>query len=76
MPLTTNQVELIKRIQEGLQRGDINAIAKKVGLSRVRVSQCLNVGAEFFNEKVAEAAVDIISKRDESVGNMLEQIRA
>lgn len=74
MALTNNQVELIKQIQAGLQHGDITAIATATGLSRVRVSQCINITASFFNEEVMQAAVEIISKRDKNAAMMLQQI--
>lgn len=74
MGLTQKQIELIKEIQDKKQQGDVKAISEKTGFTREHVSKCLNIMTPRFNEKIVDAAVEIILKRDKRVEKMIERI--
>lgn len=76
MALSNKQIELLKTISNRLQRGDIKAIAEKTGVPNENVGRALNMTTDFFNEKVIDAAVELIKERDEKAEQHLQALSA
>lgn len=74
MALSEKQKELLKEIQNRLQRGDIKDIAKKTNISREHVGRALNITTDYFNEDVVEAAMHIILTREANAKKNLQKL--
>ena len=76
MKLNVNQKTILERINDRLVRGDIGEISLSVGLSRVTVSNTLNVNVDSYNEIVVQAAIQRIAVREQVTKNSLAQLNA
>lgn len=62
MEKTQNRAFRTRSVRKRLQKGDVSAIAKRAGVSRVWASYVLNGSA--VSEKVLRAAEELISERN------------
>jgi DNA-binding phage protein len=76
MGLSNKQIELLKGIQNRLQRGDIKEIATRVEMTREHVSRALNISGENYSEKIIDAAMQVITEREERVTQYLQTLAA
>lgn len=74
--LNSDQIELLEMIQVKLRRRDIKVIAEKTRFSREYVSTVLSPTIRRFNEDIVNAAVEIISKREQNTKQLLKKLTA
>ena len=76
MKLNVSQIAILERINNKLVRGDIREIVFSVGLSRVTVSNALNVNVDSFNQDIVTAAINLITAREQATKNNLKLLNA
>ena len=76
MILTVTQKKVLEGISGRLVYGDIKAIAEKSKLHRYTVSRRLSVNSDSYNEDVVQAAINIISAREQVTKKSLAQLIA
>lgn len=76
MKLNVSQIAILERINNKLVRGDIREIVFSVGLSRVTVSNALNVNVDSFNQDIVTAAINLITTREQATKNNLKLLNA
>lgn len=77
MLISETQRQLLQKIKEKSQRGDVKKIAKKLKFSQKHVSQVLNPDVlNEFNEKIVDEAVKLISERESKAAASLEMLEA
>jgi len=74
MKLSNSQIKILQRINGNLENGDITAIAKNSGKTRVYVGSVLNPFAPTYNEDIVNAAVTLIAEREISRKDLLRKI--
>ena len=74
--MTSNENGVLVSINEKLRRGDIQKIAVKAGLTRERTGFCLNPKNDAYNQKVVNAALDVLTERQNAAGNNLKQLES
>lgn len=74
--MTTEQIEILNRINNQMARGDIKKISIKTRLSREYVGKVLNPDSDAFNEKVVDTAIKIIEDRNSKNKRRLSQLAA
>ena len=76
MNLTGIQQEVLQRINGKIIRGDIGAIAEKVGKSPKYVGMVLSPVTDSYNETIVNEAVRIIKDREQNTANNLKVLTA
>ncbi len=76
MKLSQSQIEVLKKVNENIEYGDINQIAEKTGMTRVYVSAVLNVATRTYNDRIIKAAVELISEREQGRKKMIAKLPA
>ena len=74
MNLSNNQLELLRRIQGRIIKGDIKLIASATGLTREYVSMVLSPSSGTYNETIVQEAVNLVSARDQITQNHLNKL--
>lgn len=76
MALSKTQEKILKGIHGKLRRGDITAIANKVGVTKEYVGMVLNPKSEPFREDIVAEAVAIVASREQKQKKLLQTIMA
>jgi hypothetical protein len=76
MELSKTQTEILEAIRRKMQRGDIRDISTMTKFTREYVGKCLNSDADFFNQTIVEAAIKIISDREQKATQLLKSLSA
>ncbi len=74
MTLSRTQIKILYGIQGKLRRGDITAIAKKVGVSKEYVGMVLNPDLDYFREDIVDEAIKIVANREQVTKKLLKSI--
>lgn len=74
--MTKTQEEILQRINERLERGDIKTIAAESGYTRETVGKVLNKDNDWYNQKIVDAAVKVLNKKEAVVKSSLKTLAA
>lgn len=65
MKLSDKQIAVLQKINEKLERGDVTEIAKRSGFTYEHTWRVLNPFVGSYNDKVIEAAINLVLEREE-----------
>lgn len=74
MELSKTHIEILEGLHGKLRRGDIARIAEKTKFTPEYVGMVLNKDSEHFNENIVNAAIQVISKREQNTKKLLEKV--
>ncbi len=63
MPLTTNQISILQRVNKQLERGDITKISKRADFTKEYVGKVLNPFSDTYNQEIINAAIELIAEK-------------
>ena len=73
--LSDTQKEILEMLKDRLLHGDIADLAKQTGKSRVYVGKVLNPNADYYNEEIVAAAVELVKNRKQGTENLLKELQ-
>lgn len=76
MKLSKNQIDILTRINQKLEHGDITEIAKRADFTIDHTWRVLNPELDAYNDKIVATAVDLIAEREQGRKQMLEKMSA
>jgi hypothetical protein len=72
--MNSRQIDILNRINEAIERGDIKAIAKETTMSREYVGRVLNPFNPIYNQQVINAALKLITDREVADRKILRKL--
>lgn len=68
--------KILSELRPRLKRGDIDKIAERTKYARETVSKCLSLHINYYNQKIAEEAVEVIKEREAQTEEFIEKIKS